>query len=215
MWLFRKSNRPSKAEKEAGEIVISSSFPYNVGVVEEEDDIYYKTFTEEWCYKTEHETRLPVKMMYSLTSLMQLVLYLPARDAIKTLKKLTDDDKAIMDLWIFLDDGNFFIVFPDSCDLAIDEDEQLASFTISLSKVGFHSEKEDLRKIYTPEETCKFVIEELLQHEILEIQQKILTNNETIEFEPIEVLSSTIEPLQEGINAIVKKYNDTVGSNGE
>ena len=203
----RDINRDStkSIDSEAVEISISSNQPYQVMTdLNEEGIVESRTFTESLEMKTENmhnSIKIPVKVYYDAKNLFQLILYLTDAKTNRKIRELNSNDN--VDLWIFLENGEFFIIFPEFINPYMDNEGIITVFQLNLSNMGFHSELKELANKYSPEEVCHIVRSKLTTIDIAEIDPKILcNNNDTIDCPEISVFP--------GSSAILKKAFDAV-----
>ena len=90
-------------------------------------------------------------------NLYSLELYLPDASTVEMLKSLPENTTVMISLWLFLDDGSFFIIFPDEVNPYFDENRMITFYRISFSRAGFHSERKNLKDVFTSEEICNFL----------------------------------------------------------
>jgi hypothetical protein len=203
----RDINRDStkSIDSEAVEISISSDQPYHVLTDQNEEDIMEsRTFTESLEMKTENmhnSIKIPVKVYYDAENLFQLILYLPDAKTNRKIRELNSNDN--VDLWIFLENGEFFIIFPEFINPYMDNEGIITVFQLNLSNTGFHSELKELANKYSPEEICRIVRTKLTTIDIAEIDPKILcNNNDTIDCPEISVSPGSCAILKKAFNAV-------------
>lgn len=203
----RDINRDStkSIDSEAVEISISSDQPYHVLTDQNEEDIMEsRTFTESLEMKTENmhnSIKIPVKVYYDAENLFQLILYLPDAKTNRKIRELNSNDN--VDLWIFLENGEFFIIFPEYVNPYMDKEGVITAFQLNLSNTGFHSELKELANKYSPEEICRIVRTKLETIDIAEIDPKILcNNNDTIDCPEISVSPGSCAILKKAFNAV-------------
>lgn len=192
-------------DSEAVEISISSDQPYHVLTDQNEEDIMEsRTFTESLEMKTKNmhnSIKIPVKVYYDAKNLFQLILYLPDAKTNRKIRELNSNDN--VDLWIFLENGEFFIIFPEYVNPYMDKEGVITAFQLNLSNMGFHSELKELANKYSPEEVCRIVRSKLTTIDIAEIGPKILcNNNDTIDCPEISVSPGSATILKKAFNAV-------------
>lgn len=192
-------------DSEAVEISISSNQPYQVMTdLNEESIVESRTFTESLTMKTEgipNSIKIPVKVYYDAENLFQIILYLPDAETNRKIRELNSNEN--VDLWIFLENGEFFIIFPEYVNPYMDKEGVITAFQLNLSNTGFHSGLKELANQYTPEEICRIVRTKLATIDIAEIDPKILCNNN----DPIDCPEISISP---GSSTILKKAFNAV-----
>lgn len=206
----RDINRDStkSIDSEAVEISISSNQPYQVMTdLNEEGIVESRTFTESLTMKTEgmpNSIKIPVKVYYDAENLFQLILYLPDAKTNRKIRGLnSNDSNDNVDLWIFLENGEFFIIFPEYVNPYMDKEGVITAFQLNLSNMGFHSELKELANKYSPEEICRIVRTKLETIDIAEIDPKILcNNNDTIDCPEISVSPGSSTILKKAFNAV-------------
>lgn len=203
----RDSNNSStrSRDSEAVEISISSDQPYQVMTdLNEEGIVESRTFTESLTMKTEdmpNSIKIPVKVYYDAENLFQLILYLPDAKTNRKIRGLNSNEN--VDLWIFLGNGEFFIIFPEFINPYMDNEGIITAFQLNLSNTGFHSELKKLANKYSPEEVCRIVRTKLETIDIAEIDPKILcNNNDTIDCPEISVSPGSCAILKKAFNAV-------------
>lgn len=203
----RDINRDStkSIDSEAVEISISSDQPYHVLTDQNEEGIVEsRTFTESMEMKTENmhnSIKIPVKVYYDAKNLFQLILYLPDAKTNRKIRGLNSNEN--VDLWIFLENGEFFIIFPEFINPYMDNEGIITVFQLNLSNTGFHSELKELANIYSPEEICRIVRTKLTTIDIAAIDPKILcNNNDTIDCPEISVSPGSCAILKKAFNAV-------------
>lgn len=203
----RGSNNSStkSRDSEAVEISISSDQPYHVLTDQNEEDVMEsRTFTESLEMKTENmhnSIKIPVKVYYDAKNLFQLILYLPDAKTNRKIRELNSNDN--VDLWIFLENGEFFIIFPEYVNPYMDKEGVITAFQLNISNMGFHSELKELANKYSPEEVCHIVRSKLTTIDITEINPKILcNNNDTIDCPEISVSPGSSAILKKAFNAV-------------
>lgn len=190
-------------DKQNYELVVSSDKPYQTGVTDEEGIICHKTFTPPLNMVAGEEYHLPVKVCFDKRNLYSLELYLPDASTVEMLKSLPENTTVMISLWLFLDDGSFFIIFPDEVNPYFDENKIITLYHVSFSKAGFHSGRKNLKDNFTPEEICDFIRKELTTHNIIEIQPRILgTTDDGVDCRSIEISSPTAEYIAKAIESI-------------
>ncbi len=190
-------------DKEKYELVVSSDRPYEVGTADDDGITCLKTFTPPLDMKAEKEYSLPLKVCFDERNLYSLELYLPDASTADMLKALPQDTPVLITLWLFLDDGSFFIMFPDEVNPRFDESGNITSFHVPLLKAGFHSERKNLKDTLSPKEICDFTRKQLVTHNIVEIQPRILgTTDDGIDCRSVEISSPTAEYIAKAIEAI-------------
>lgn len=192
-------------DSEAVEISISSDQPYQVMTdLNEEGIVESRTFTESLTMKTEgmpNSIKIPVKVYYDAENLFQLILYLPDAKTNRKIRGLNSNEN--VDLWIFLENGEFFIIFPKFINPYMDNEGIITVFQLNLSNTGFHSELKELANKYSPEEVCRIVRTKLETIDIAEIDPKILcNNNDTIDCPEISVSPGSCAILKKAFNAV-------------
>lgn len=192
-------------DSEAVEISISSDQPYQVMTdLNEESIVESRTFTESLTMKTEgmpNSIKIPVKVYYDAENLFQLILYLPDAKTNRKIRGLNSNEN--VDLWIFLENGEFFIIFPEFINPYMDNEGIITVFQLNLSNTGFHSELKELANKYSPEEVCHIVRSKLTTIDITEINPKILcNNNDTIDCPEISVSPGSCAILKKAFNAV-------------
>lgn len=192
-------------DSEAVEISISSDQPYQVMTdLNEESIVESRTFTESLTMKTEgmpNSIKIPVKVYYDAENLFQLILYLPDAKTNRKIRGLNSNEN--VDLWIFLENGEFFIIFPEFINPYMDNEGIITVFQLNLSNTGFHSELKELANKYSPEEICRIVRTKLETIDIAEIDPKILcNNNDTIDCPEISVSPGSCAILKKAFNAV-------------
>lgn len=192
-------------DSEAVEISISSDQPYQVMTdLNEESIVESRTFTESLTMKTEgmpNSIKIPVKVYYDAENLFQLILYLPDAKTNRKIRGLNSNEN--VDLWIFLENGEFFIIFPKFINPYMDNEGIITVFQLNLSNTGFHSELKELANKYSPEEICRIVRTKLETIDIAEIDPKILcNNNDTIDCPEISVSPGSCAILKKAFNAV-------------
>ena len=199
------SSSTKSIDSEAVEISISSDQPYHVLADQNEEGIVEsRTFTESLDMKTEgmpNSIKIPVKVYYDAENLFQLILYLPDAKTNRKIRELNSNDN--VDLWIFLENGEFFIIFPEYVNPYMDKEGVITAFQLNLSNTCFHSELNDLANKYSPEEVCRIVRSKLETIDIAEIDPKILcNNNDTIDCPEISVSPGSCAILKKAFNAV-------------
>lgn len=199
------SSSTKSIDSEAVEISISSDQPYHVLADQNEEGIVEsRTFTESLDMKTEgmpNSIKIPVKVYYDAENLFQLILYLPDAKTNRKIRELNSNDN--VDLWIFLENGEFFIIFPEYVNPYMDKEGVITAFQLNLSNTGFHSELKELANKYSPEEICRIVRTKLETIDIAEIDPKILcNNNDTIDCPEISVSPGSCAILKKAFNAV-------------
>lgn len=199
------SGSTRSCDSEAVGISISSDQPYQVMTdLNEEGIVESRTFTESLEMKTENmhnSIKIPVKVYYDAENLFQLILYLPDAKTNRKIRELNSNDN--VDLWIFLENGEFFIIFPEYVNPYMDNEGIITVFQLNLSNTGFHSELKELAKKYSPEEICRIVRTKLTTIDIAEIDPKILcNNNDTIDCPEISVSPGSCAILKKAFNAV-------------
>lgn len=163
-----------------------------------------RTFTESLEMKTENmhnSIKIPVKVYYDAENLFQLILYLPDAKTNRKIRELNSNDN--VDLWIFLENGEFFIIFPEYVNPYMDKEGVITAFQLNISNMGFHSELKELANKYSPEEVCHIVRSKLTTIDIAEIGPKILcNNNDTIDCPEISVSPGSSTILKKAFNAV-------------
>lgn len=190
-------------DKRNYDLVVTSDKPYQTGVTDKDGIICHKTFTPPLNMVAGEEYHLPVKVSFDKRNLYSLELYLPDASTVEMLKSLPENTTVMISLWLFLDDGSFFIIFPDEVNPYFDENRMITFYRISFSRAGFHSERKNLKDVFTSEEICNFLREELTTHDIVEIQPRILgTTDDGVDCRSIEISSPTAEYIARAIESI-------------
>lgn len=202
----KEPNDPSRSE---GELLISSDTPYEPGSIFNDGFEQIKTFTENITVKTEAmaaSVKIPAKVIYDGLNRNQLVLYLPDSTTNLNIRNIKQGQK--VDLWLFLDNGEFFINFPEEVDPYVDEELFITSYRIKLGNTGFHSVLKNLREKYSFEEISDILSDELSQHDIVEIEVKVLSqDNSTPKCPLVTVSSSTSSMLGKAFKAVSEYDN--------
>ena len=184
------------------EIIISSDDPYRTrtsvnGGLEET-----ATFAESWEVQTEameKSTKVPVRLLYDEQNLYRLDLYLP--DATTNREMRERGQSLIANLWLFFDDDEFIIIFPELIDLYMDSEQTITHYRLNLGKTGFHSELKRLGDKYSHKEICDMVCRKLSESDIVEIEPKII-EDETYDCHPVTVSTHTARTLKKAFKAI-------------
>ncbi len=175
--LFQKKNNSDNVKTK---LVLSSSEPYTVAkTLDDYGHEEVKTFTEGWEMKTDQMVKSikgPVKVVRDSTGIIKLDLYLPDATTNRNFRTMRSDQGA--SLWLYLDNDEFFIIFPELIDPYIDKDGEITHFRINLGKTGFHSELKRLADNYSSQEICRMVCQKLSEADIVEIEPKILDRDD-------------------------------------
>lgn len=194
-------------DKKKYELVVSSDRPYETGTTDDDGVTCIKTFTPPLEMKTEKKYRLPLKVCFDKRNLYSLEVYLPDATTAEMLKALPQHTAIIITLWLFLDDGSFFIMFPDEVNPRFDEAGDITAYHLPLLKAGFHSERKNLKNSLSPEEICDFTREQLVTRNIVEIQPRILgTTDDGIDCRSVEISSPTAEYIAKSIE-VIRNHN--------
>lgn len=192
-----------------GNFVIDSRQPYNVGVSDYDGLVCYKAFTAPWSMTAdrEHEVLISVKVSYDENKLYQLDLYLPGQETVKIMENLPDCEGAIImaSLWLVLDNNEFFIIFPEFCDYKIDENGGIVHYHLILGDMGYFSAIGDLRKEFSFDEICRFVIEYLTKHNLITIIPKVLQPDNEQEGQTVIISTKTKKTISKAVKAIEKE----------
>lgn len=198
---MRKHAEPSTV------IINSSNNPYTVAKDENDDGtLCSDTFTENWTMKTEtmaDNIKIPVNVTYDDNNLFQLDLYLPDKTTNKAFRKMKPENMG--NLWLFFDNDDFIIIYPEFIDPYFDQDGFITRFRLKLGNTAFHSELKALREKYSPEEICNLVCNILTTSNITEIYPRIVcSEDETLECPTVFLNCKTAPTLKKTITAIRK-----------
>lgn len=204
-----KSKRDKEKESTIEETVISSDMPYTLGkTVDDDGRQEFKTFTENWIMKTdatEKDISIPVKVTRNDCGMMMLDLYLP--DSITCRNYQAAQPNQMGSLWLYLDNQEFFIIFPEFIDPFFDENGMITHFRLNLDKTGFHSNLKRLNEKYSPIEICKLVCKKLSIANIIEIEPKIISPEGHAPQCPNVLISSpTASILRKAFDVVGYKY---------
>lgn len=171
-----KSKKNKDNDSSIEETVISSDMPYTLGkTVDDDRRQEFKTFTENWIMKTDatgKDVSIPVKVTRYDCGMIMLDLYLPDSITCRNYQAVQPDQMG--SLWLYLDNQEFFIIFPESIDPFFDENGEITHFRLNLGETRFHSELKRLNEKYSPIEICHLVCEKLAIANIIEIEPKII-----------------------------------------
>lgn len=184
------------------EIIISSDDPYRTRTSVNDGLEETATFAESWEVRTEameKSTRVPVRVLYDEKNLYRLDLYLP--DATTNREMRERGQNLTANLWLFFDDDEFIIIFPELIDLYMDNEQTITHYRLNLGKTGFHSELKRLGDKYSHKEICDMVCKKLSESDIVEIEPKII-EDETYDCHPVTVSTHTARTLKKAFKAI-------------
>lgn len=181
----------------------TSEQPYEVWTTESDQLLTYKTFTPQWKLSTDGmQTATPAKLSYDDKNGYSIDLYLPDEQSVELLQSAPQ--RSLVSLWLWLDDDNFFIIFPEYCNIQIDPNNEIVNYHLLLCNTGFHSEKKKLKGEYQPNEICEFVISELSTHNIVSVAPKILSADDAEILCPeVSIQSKTAPMLRQAVEALV------------
>ena len=78
---------------------------------------------------------------------------------------------------------------------------------IVLGKTGFDSEAKKLQERYATEgEISRFIIDKLINHDIIEIEPKIVTESQTFEGASIKLYSPTTVPFKKALKSLQASF---------
>lgn len=200
---FFKSNKHKHSVN--AEVVISSDTPY---IVKEDIDCdgrqEFKTFTENWVMGTDSmrkNVNIPVKVTRDDGGMIMLDLYLPDSVTCRNYQAVRTDQRG--SLWIYLDDQEFFIIFPESIDPYFDKNGLFTHFKLNLGETGFHSELKRLAEKYSPMEICTLVCQKLSASNIIEFEPKIIDKEDNAPQCPaVRISSPTAPTLRKAFDAV-------------
>lgn len=187
---------------------LDSRQPYKVICDDDEGVTSYRTFTEQLRMGSDREVRLPVKFIYDADNLYQMILYFPAKDIVEKIKeRRANPVPCLVSVWIWFDDGSFIINFPEECDMDFDPNGEIIWCHIVLGKTGFDSEAKKLQERYATEgEISRFIIDKLINHDIIEIEPKIVTESQTFEGASIKLYSPTTVPFKKALKSLQASF---------
>lgn len=192
-------------KKKDYQIICSSKTPYFVGIDEEDEGKYFATNTENWKCCVDKEESVPVKLSYGSDGVFYMDLFLPDKSVIEAIRNQTSD--YILDLWLFLDDEEFFIVFPEWFNATSHSKYGIIQYKVAFRRFSFHSKEKALANKYSPQEIEKLAIETLSKHNIVEIQPMIIKGEETEQCAEISVLTPTAPMISKAISALRKEID--------
>ena len=187
---------------------LDSRQPYKVICGDDEGVTSYRTFTEQLRMGSDREVRLPVKFVYDADNLYQMILYFPAKDIVEKIKELRANPvPCLVSVWIWFDDGSFIINFPEECDMDFDPNGEIIWCHIVLGKTGFDSEAKKLQERYATEgEISRFIIDKLINHDIIEIEPKIVFESQTFDGAGIKLHSPTTVPFRQALKSLQASF---------
>ena len=205
---FKNRNKIKKDNDD--EIQISSDKPYIVTDSCDDDIQSFRTYTEPLKFDGIRKIALSAKIMYEEGNDWTIVFFLPASDIIEKIREIRRNPRQCMFcVWIWFDDGSFVINFPSYCDLDVYADEGIIWCPVTLGETGFDSEEKRLNEKYRDKgEICRFMLEKLSRHQIVEIEPKLVMEPEDFDGEPITVENDTIKIFQKAFDAINSYINN-------
>lgn len=192
------------------EVTITSEEPYKTTTSATDDGVpEIRTFTEQWEMQTDSMNKcalIPHKVRYNERDLLQIDLLLP--DATTNRLMRTAEPGQMINLWLFLENGEFFINYPELIDPYYDNEHFLTMFRINLGNTGFHSNLKALSDKYSHEEICEIVRKKLCSLDIVEIDPCIVKGHgDKVECPEITVTSDTADILSKAFAAVTGKPN--------